>query len=457
MVKSIAHVQRVPKRTVKSISARAPQQHVKSLSELFSAWPKALWETAQKKLGKRITKTLLFRKHLQVGSSFSGLGTTTIGLRAVKAGAPPSLKDTIQFEDVSAYEIARGPRQILVSSRKFQTPGGCVFGDICVHGGISEKQFMREGNLSAKMKKLAKAKRTRRSWCYRHNRYCTCKKANYEAGGSPCIAYSNIGQRQGIKHPTLRCFLSWAKKIKKDGTEAAVHENVEGFPTSLMKKAFPKKSHRVSTIMTETKHVGFQKMARRRRKYHIIHNRKRTRRVADPKHLYRLITKKLEKITTKPGAFMVATKRNVRMERDRLRKLRGPGKKFKTLLTSREKLSLKGYRAKWKARFCKDSRKDRGAYFHLGDNSLKRCVWSGADNGLPTWRKSMGIVWSDAEQRPVTGKEALVSLGFPMTRRLQKAAGMRCNFPDSFLRNGPTLHNRLLRYIAAATSAKNIF
>ena len=98
----------------------------------------------------------------------------------------------------------------------------------------------------------------------------------------------------------------------------------------------------------------------------------------------------------------------------RLAKDRCKRPNFYSLLTRREKDVIKTlnklYRQTWKA----DPLADANLVYYLGDNPNRKC-WSANSGRIPTLRMSGGYMWSTSRKRVMTGREKLLTLGFPVT------------------------------------------
>ena len=69
----------------------------------------------------------------------------------------------------------------------------------------------------------------------------------------------------------------------------------------------------------------------------------------------------------------------------------------------------KEYRKRWK----RNPQQDKNLIYYLGDNASRKC-WSGTSGKNPTLRMAGGLMWNVSKSRIMTGKEKLLSLGFPV-------------------------------------------
>jgi len=93
------------------------------------------------------------------------------------------------------------------------------------------------------------------------------------------------------------------------------------------------------------------------------------------------------------------------------------------LLTERERKVIKTLNKDYRRRFSKDPREDKELVYYLGDNATRKC-WSGVSKKLPTLRMAGGLMWYVCENRFMTGREKLASLGFPITEKSAKMMGV---------------------------------
>jgi hypothetical protein len=92
------------------------------------------------------------------------------------------------------------------------------------------------------------------------------------------------------------------------------------------------------------------------------------------------------------------------------------------LLNDNEKIRLAIYDDDWFAKFGQRAGENPDAVFHLGDNPLMRRVWS-ASGRMPSFRRSMGILWHPFSGTVISGKERLAMMGWPCYYPLALAAG----------------------------------
>lgn len=93
-----------------------------------------------------------------------------------------------------------------------------------------------------------------------------------------------------------------------------------------------------------------------------------------------------------------------------------------SLLTAREKNVIKVLNKDYRRRWRHAPAANRNLIYYPGDNPKRRC-WSACSGKIPTLRMSGGLMWSVSRSRIMTGKEKLLSLGFPCTEGTARAMG----------------------------------
>ncbi|CAL1137753.1 unnamed protein product [Cladocopium goreaui] len=83
---------------------------------------------------------------------------------------------------------------------------------------------------------------------------------------------------------------------------------------------------------------------------------------------------------------------------------------YRSLLTSREQKCLNDAKAEYERLYKAPPEKDRDLVLYLGDNFGNRKTWR-----IPTFRTGGGLFWWFAQQRWMSHREKLASLGFPVT------------------------------------------
>ena len=88
---------------------------------------------------------------------------------------------------------------------------------------------------------------------------------------------------------------------------------------------------------------------------------------------------------------------------------------FTRLLSQRELACLQGARSEYVKRFKKNPGDDDDLLVFLGDTFSRRQTWSGSSRRVPTFRTGGGLMWWFAAQRPMTSRERLATLAFPVS------------------------------------------
>lgn len=91
--------------------------------------------------------------------------------------------------------------------------------------------------------------------------------ADVDMSGTPCQPFSKDGTRLGKEDPRISCLIAWACIHSKLKTKVLIHENVVGFPQSLLEELLP--DYCIFAIKSEPADSGFA-CVRRTRLYHIL-------------------------------------------------------------------------------------------------------------------------------------------------------------------------------------------
>lgn len=91
--------------------------------------------------------------------------------------------------------------------------------------------------------------------------------ADVDMSGTPCQPFSKDGTRLGKEDHRISCLIAWACIHRKQKTKVLIHENVVGFPQSLLEELLPE--YCIFAIKSEPADSGFA-CVRRTRLYHIL-------------------------------------------------------------------------------------------------------------------------------------------------------------------------------------------
>ena len=238
----------------------------------------------RRQLGKKqFKKPVLCIEQLLCASTFSGIGTAEKACEVVRVPLDKMLGSKHTTRTVGLTELALLPRSILM--KMFEE--SCIFDDVLDGIGLSMKNYMKIPTVKKRMRRVLRSGKVKKKhWCYNHGKRRKRPWRHLEIGGSPCVAHSKIGKKAGTKHHTFFTFLMWARKIKDDEVPVSIHENVGSFPDSAIDDAFPTPRYKIYVLCVKTSDVGYQKMCRRDRKFHIIYDTTQVKVNADPRVLY---------------------------------------------------------------------------------------------------------------------------------------------------------------------------
>lgn len=196
-------------------------------------------------------------------------------------------------------------------------------------------------------------------------------------------------------------------------TPIVIIENTPHCPTGLVSLNLP--DHTVHRLEASPEDAGFGLIARRR-SYFVCLQRQRAHLLFDIQEVYDYFSRAV-RVPTSPADALLADPAEVQQEAQRLAVLRHrayyPGVSgWAHLLTDRERGYLLLYSAKQRQLVQRPVSWDD--VYHLGDNPAQRCTWSITSGKIPTYRTASSLMWFAAAQRPMTTKEKLATLGFPV-------------------------------------------
>ena len=164
----------------------------------------------------------------RLSTHFSGIGTVEQGLTYLKAELVKHGLDC-KLEPVACTDYDKHSIKVLL-----RTSHGCVFGNILDRSKLKPHTFRNISSTSKRIKAMLRASIEPKASCHAHKKKCCVPKVDVDMSGSPCTAHSRIGKRLGTLDPNFQVLLTWARNQIKNGTPVLVHENVIGFPFSLI-------------------------------------------------------------------------------------------------------------------------------------------------------------------------------------------------------------------------------
>lgn len=364
-----------------------------------------------------LAKSLLLSPDVTLSSQFSGMATAEHAIHVLsKRFATHGFHVDIHTKHVC--DVDRQCQKYLCNYLE----NGCVFDDILGFTKLTVSKLKKLRCMDDQISAMHNAVLRKATSCVKHKSKCELVGTDIAIGGSPCVDYSLVGLKRKMNGPTFPCLLAWAQYIVQKNVVLGVHENVPQFGGAQL-EAMVQRTHHVFALRVRTDDVGFGKQCRRQRLYHVLVHRQRAKLLMNPVELYQRVTKQFRYVNFKsrPGMFLKASDKEIAAclatARAKCKACKGGLQACKCnwveLLTVGQRARLEKFNQLWLERFQSNPDTDPRAYFHLNDNPLKRCVWSGKGGALPTLRKSMGPVWAAALQRPVTPSEMLCAMGWP--------------------------------------------
>ena len=222
-----------------------------------------------------------------LSTHFSGMGTVEAGVDYVRQLFPWVGVHTVASGDISAK-----CRKLLLGGSQ-----SCVFGNLLHESVLTPAMFATVKDLTAKADLMYKTAMHVKNvaWCYQHNCYYKRVGGDVEMGGSPCVDHSRIGKRMGAKGSTFQLLLQWCAWVLYSGSLLAIHENVLGFDDYWLYYMLAEK-YVIFKILVHTCHVGFGKMCRRSRWYHVMVRKQGVRIMKDIAETYKAVAKYFEHI-----------------------------------------------------------------------------------------------------------------------------------------------------------------
>jgi site-specific DNA-cytosine methylase len=411
-------------------------------------WPKKTLRCLAKELGPETLKKSVLVQGSSLSTYFSGIGTPELALEILQAAKVKHL-GVGNFEAVSACDWDSKCRNVLISQGN-----DLVFGDILerlpaeVRNGAALKGESFERKHQAIMSCSTKNPATSYSKDKDGKIVTTksmCPPAVVDMSGSPCTDWSIIGAMKGCSGPTIPIFLTWARIQLENDTAVIIHENVRRFPSDQLKKVLGHKYHMYS-IETEPADVGFG-LLRRPRRYDVLIHKKKAQLLADIPETYAALQKAVgehgdagrrpwKRLDSFVHAYGASKNKELLDEERHIAEQRGKRCKDTAkngaksvdwfyLLLEREQKAVRDSTRMWKEKYPdqKDPSEDPSCIFHIGDNPLKRLVWS-AGGTIPTFRRGGGFYWMPYYRRWILPKERLALMGFPVYPDLAKASGV---------------------------------
>ena len=249
--------------------------------------------------------------------------------------------------------------------------------------------------------------------------------------GTPCQDYSRAGSRNGLFSGTRFSIIwSWIQIMLQAQPALIIHENVIGFPTSILQVLFHD-CYWVYILQVDAEDSGFS-LVSRPRVYVIMYHKLKTRMIRSPQHTYAILKGATEwsniAVSDISACFLATAEEFSEEISDLASQLRVPLSLAMAnpslLLTPGELQRLEAYINLYIQTFGSHPVFDRSCIFNLADNPLMRCSWSAHSKRLPCFRTNAGKQWSCFLNRWLTARELLASMGVPVYPALAETAGV---------------------------------
>ena len=183
-------------------------------------------------------------------------------------------------------------------------------------------------------------------------------------------------------------------------------------------------------MFSEPSDFGFSGTSRYRTWIPCAH-RELTTCVFDPYMLKDSIQEAFKNVNCQISDYLVASKPEIMVQASELAArrsipLRPESSNLKYLMTPRERQTCETLDARFHIRFRKPPWGDRNLVYFLGDDASYTTTWSGCSGKLPTMRcnSKSALFWLPSQQRPLTSKELLVSMGWPCVPEVAARMGV---------------------------------
>ena len=178
---------------------------------------------------------------MSTSSAFSGTGGPEVVMHVYHKAFEHFMGQTMTTADhlfAIEYDV-EGQNELLM----LPEPPACLFTDMtdCINPRVakilqdSASRMYQEDLEHIFMQKAAVVDHM---WCTKHCRRCPVKRAHHHSAGTPCIAWSPLGLRNGLSGSSALAYLSWVAQRRRVQEDTILHENVKEFPVELLMKNF---------------------------------------------------------------------------------------------------------------------------------------------------------------------------------------------------------------------------
>ncbi|CAE7832204.1 unnamed protein product [Symbiodinium sp. CCMP2592] len=299
-------------------------------------------------------------------------------------------RSTLQF--VSACDLSRACQNLLMGRSEH------VFGDI--RDAFPTLEMLGPDRPVAERWALAKRAAANVPRICRCHVACRPPPVTVDISGSPCQPWSRAGQKRRWTDGRSDLLLLWAALMLKQEPPVILHENVSGFPTSVLEDLMQEK-YVIHHLRVEPHHVGFT-CVNRPRVYSVLVHRSRAS-VADIPTVYHFVTSFFNSVgggLSIRDCYIGSVEETLE-EENFCRRAKGldmvqtPSRSWECLLTGQQQKYLAKYRETWQQ--CR-SDKEQEPVFDLSQNPARFLKMTTKDGRLPTFRTNTKI-WVDGLSR----------------------------------------------------------
>ena len=390
-----------------------------------AAWPSKLANSIVDKVGRDSLKAAALCNVDFMSSCCSGFGTPSLGMGIVRPHFNMHGLD-VKLHTASSCDIAPDCWNFLVANVE-----GCTFTNML--DMLQFDTWSNDWDYTRKLQAIMQAPIRCYCYCVKHKRFCPLYKgARLDVTGTPCKNHSAVGKRLSWRGNDVHVILIWCKLHRMWRTLYLMHENVPHFMKAILHVNM-EDLYILNWILVETGDAGYGLVARTRLLCFMVLRGAATI-THDINMVYRAVCEDLA-VHTVPSDALLADYNELVVEARSLAKLRLKPSAFRygeslrntfyNLLTPDEMSRRDYYNLEFKARFSMLPGSCRDLVYHLGDNPDQRMTWSAVSGAIPTFRSSPTIMWCEHAFRPLTQKEKLAVMGFPVYPAL--AAAMGCD------------------------------
>lgn len=223
-----------------------------------------------------------------------------------------------------------------------------------------------------------------------------------DCSGPPCVLFSRLGKREGLSNSLKgRCREAYLTYVRQLEPSWLIHENVVGFDEDILTRALPQ--YEIKAVTLDPRRFGMP--VSRTRVYRLLFHRERLRWVPEVS-LEELLCTPLPStsVDMSPVSFYQLS------DEDEIQALN----LRRTGLSEWERDNLDSYRAVFPGKELYDVGQDSNTGH--GRTELR--------DGVMMCLATTSRIWSEREERLLSGKESLSTLGLPVFPSMSRAGGV---------------------------------